>query len=176
MKNLTRLAIVLFAIWAQAQMQPSSAPAVPTPPRVVMPGNPAVSTGVTRTATPPGEGATLGLTASPTSPVGRLPGPTSLNNIGTTVNTVAGPCNPGVPRTPAPLGLGTTSPLGTTTGTGVPTTGITVVGGPGGAPTVIGNTNLNSPGPASGTSTVAQPCIVGPPANTFPAPLPSPTP
>jgi hypothetical protein len=171
-------AFCLFAIFvalgsAQAQNQPGgTSPPQPASPGIAAPGSPRTNPGVASPAlgTPGTISATLP-GAPALSPVGALPSTTTTNGAGATINTVAGPCTPGMSAPLAPGSMGSTAP-GTVATTGMPPVGATV----GGATSVIGNTNLNSPGPAVGMATVAQPCLLGSPATLLPAPSPSPIP
>jgi hypothetical protein len=176
MQALNLFAIMLALASAQAQtlpggVSPAASPALPTSPASTVPGrpgtNPAISPGAPSAPTP----------GAPVAHVGALPGTT--NGVGSTINTVSGPCNPNIPSVVAPLGSIGTTPSAASTGGSVSTTGIpevsATVGGALGTTTVIGNTKLNTPGPATGITTVAQPCVVGP-AGPLPTPKPSPTP
>lgn len=119
-------------------------------------------------------GAAGGAPAVTSSPVGALPGAPN-NTIGSTINTVAAPCGALPGTTANSAATGTTSTAGVTNpATGMPAVGATV----GGASTVIGNTNVNSPGAAVTTNTVAQPCVPGSgiPTTILPAATPTPTP
>jgi hypothetical protein len=112
-----------------------------------------------------------GLPAVTSSPVGNLPGAPN-NSVGSTVNTVAGPCGTGT--LPGAATAGTTPATGANATTGIPAVSATV----GGASSVIGNTNVASSGAAVTTNTVVQPCVPGNgiPASTLSAPAPTPTP
>jgi hypothetical protein len=187
-KVLTSLTIILVMSVARAQTGAGGATTgiggVPatgmTPAQNTNPGRTPSQTTTTTpsqsTTTTPSQNTTTTPSQNPagapaTSPAGALPGASS-NTVGSTINTVAGPC--GVGTLPGAATTGTIPATGTSATTGMPTVGATV----GGASTVIGNTNLNSPGATVTSNTVAQPCVPGNgiPASTLSAPTPVPTP